>query len=498
MIHRYRLFIYLALFANLALFGYSLYNRPPDADDAWIGEHAYWQAKTGHVKSELMRGITRQEEIVLCHHKLLTLQGAMFISLFGFSVYTLKSVALVYLLIFTIIFYAYTRLERFSKEEAYLALLFLFSNAMVFQFAFVYRPEIPLMTLGFVSYIFLEKSIQEENKSSFLFVVLSGLFSGLALSTHLNGVIFIGAGLVLLLWNRKFVHLLFFAIGTIPTALIYFYDFTSQYNLQFWYYQISQSPMIDHASTYPFGVYYIRNFFNEHMRFFHSPKEVIFTLLIVLTLTMTFKRLKGYTNMLRYLLLLILFLAIVAVHKTSKYALLYLPYFIIIVTASINEIFKEENGTYLYFGRISWKRLRLPVVLVLAGYFTINTFINFMFSLEKWTPENNRNLVTHYIGKDVHNVRVVAPITFIFDEIPHFKSIQSDLSFAELQNHDTTIYRKKFLDEARIYRNNYILLEGNSIKEFGFETYPDQDIQREGFKILLRDSTRILLKDTLR
>ncbi len=35
------------------LFLYSLIGRMPQADDAWLGEHAYWQTKLGYVKSEI-------------------------------------------------------------------------------------------------------------------------------------------------------------------------------------------------------------------------------------------------------------------------------------------------------------------------------------------------------------------------------------------------------------------------------------------------------------
>ncbi len=41
------------------LFVFSLWNRMPDIDDAWIGEHAYWLSRNGYVKSDLMYGVTQ-------------------------------------------------------------------------------------------------------------------------------------------------------------------------------------------------------------------------------------------------------------------------------------------------------------------------------------------------------------------------------------------------------------------------------------------------------
>lgn len=78
----------LLVVVNLLLYVYSLWQRQPDVDDAWIGEHAYWLVKNGFVKSDLMYGITSQEIRQIVHHKLFTLNGALFVKTFGFSLLT--------------------------------------------------------------------------------------------------------------------------------------------------------------------------------------------------------------------------------------------------------------------------------------------------------------------------------------------------------------------------------------------------------------------------
>ena len=92
------------LFALVYAFG--LWERSPDIDDAWLGEYAYWMAEDGYCHSELMRGLTLQEERFLVHHKLFNLHGALFVKMFGYSLPTLKSVTLVYFFLF--IFYENT------------------------------------------------------------------------------------------------------------------------------------------------------------------------------------------------------------------------------------------------------------------------------------------------------------------------------------------------------------------------------------------------------
>ena len=189
----------LALLAVALLYLYSLWHREPDVDDAWIGEHAYWLAEKGYVKSELMHGITNQQERNIVHHKLFTLNGALFITLFGFSLWTLKSVSLMWLVIFTIVFFITIRRKE-GSPAAWFAMLLMAVNAFIFQYSFVYRPEIMVMTLGFISWLLLDQYLQNRSSPALIF---SGLFAGLAAAAHLNGLIFIMAGGLLLVWNRK-------------------------------------------------------------------------------------------------------------------------------------------------------------------------------------------------------------------------------------------------------------------------------------------------------
>ena len=138
---------------------YGLWDRIPDIDDAWIGVDAYTLAKDGYVHTDLMRGINQQEELFVVHHKLLNLHGALFIKTFGFSLYTLKSVSLLYFLIFLCLFYFYTVKWKklFDGNDLLFSLVILFAFPWIVKYAFLYRPEIMMMTYGFVGFILLEK-----------------------------------------------------------------------------------------------------------------------------------------------------------------------------------------------------------------------------------------------------------------------------------------------------------------------------------------------------
>jgi hypothetical protein len=485
--------IKLFLLATLLLFFYSLINRSPDIDDAWLGEHAYWQSKLGFVKSELMNGITYQNIRFLCHHKLLTLQGAFFINIFGFSLYTLKSISFIYLIIFILLFYFNTYKKIFSVFEFWLSLLLFVSNALIFKFSFIFRPEIPVMTLGFISYIFLDKTLNNANRSYF-FAIMSGLFAGLCVSTHLNGIIFPIAGTLLLLWNKKYFQSIVFGFSTIPSILIYFYDFTSKFNLSFWLYQLNKTPSHERLSNLPLGVSYLENLLNEHMRFFHSPLEISFFILFIIVFAIAFKYLKIYKNLMRYTFLLAFFLSILSVHKTSKYAIVYFPYLIILTTLSLKYIFTKKNNDTITFLKINFKKIKFFTFTLIVLYIAVNTFYNIQVSKEKWNQYENKNLVQSYINKNTNKCRIVAPMTFIFNEIIKFKSIQSEMCYSEMQKNDSTIYGKGFLHLTEFYKIDYIILSDHFIKKFKLDNMPNSDIIACNFQVLLKRKDLMILK----
>ena len=193
---------------------YGLWDRIPDIDDAWIGEYAYWLEKDGYAHSELMRGVNLQETKFVVHHKLFSLHGALFIKLFGFSVYTLKSVTLLYFVFFIVCFILYTRKWKrlFNKNDLLFSLILIFSFPYIFKFSFIYRPEIMMMTYGFVGFILLEKYLQAGERK-FWPLFLSGMLFGLTIATHLNGLILVASAFILILWNKRYTAIFGFGFA---------------------------------------------------------------------------------------------------------------------------------------------------------------------------------------------------------------------------------------------------------------------------------------------
>ena len=88
----------------------------------------------------------------------------------------------------------------FSKRAALFAVWFVMIETMMFISYRTIRPEIYLVTLESYSMLFLFQGIRANSKAYFFW---SGLFAGVALWTHPNAVLHIGAVAVLLVLTYK-------------------------------------------------------------------------------------------------------------------------------------------------------------------------------------------------------------------------------------------------------------------------------------------------------
>jgi len=474
----------------ILLFIYSLIHRIPNIDDSWDGDFAYWQAKLGYAKSELMHGIAQQEIRLICHHKLLTLQGAFVINHFGFSLYHLKAISLIYFILFLFIYYKHTYKKIFIPFYFYLLLLLFISNALIFDFSFVFRPELALMTLGFISYIFLDIALKHNNGLGY--VILSGIFAGLCVSTHLNGIMFIFGGGLLLIINKKYFYAIIFGISTLPTAAIYFYDFTSIYNIHFWAYQIKEIASVEEFSNLPVGISHLMNLLSEHLRYFHSPKEISFSLLFIVTLIFTYKNLKTQKNLVLYAAILVISLGLFSVHKSSKYAIAYLPYLMIILVSSLNFLYDKKHTDSIRFQK---NKLHLITILIVV-YLLINTSYNVILCKDKFHATDNRELVTEFIHEKTDSLRIVAPMQLIFNEIKNFKSIQADMCYSDMQKKNKSIYKQGFLDLTKKYKTDYIILTEEFINKFGLEDFSVNDFHSNGFDLISKTDKLLVIKNT--
>ncbi|MFH1118664.1 MAG: hypothetical protein V1775_02490 [Bacteroidota bacterium] len=487
----YRL-VSILLIIQVVFYIYSLFGRIPDIDDAWIGEHAYWMAKEGHVRSELMRGWTQQENRVMIHHKLLTLHGVGFIKMFGFSVYTLKAVSLLYFTLFLIAFYYYTRRLKkiFNPAQFTLAIMLIFTFHFVFKFSFLFRPEIMIMFLTFISFLLLEKII-EGNLHSFSLSLLSGILGGLCIVAHLNGVAVAIAGGVLLIWNRKLKELFIFSIGTIIGLSLYFYDFSGEYGFLFWKNQLLQSVVGSENGSSDLIIYMLNSFLKEHMRFFHDLSIIPFSLLFFTMLIAGFGYLKNRQKlMLQYTFLLWLFVALIFTQKSRQYILIYLPFMIIFLSLFLDSMINNRQDLASWVYR---KHIRVLVSVFLLFYLISVSYYNIRTSREKFDPQLKRSLMKTYIPGNQSSMRIVAPMDYIFNEIEYFKSIQGERLYTTLQKFDKTIYGSGFLKKAIDFNIDYIVLSRGYRYNLGMENIRINDTL-SGFRVIYYTQKLSILK----
>ncbi|GAB1405556.1 MAG: glycosyltransferase family 39 protein [Lentimicrobiaceae bacterium] len=459
------------LIINVLWFIYSLWHRNPDIDDAWIGEMVWWMHKVGYAKSELMHGITSQEVRSLVHHKLFSLNGLASVKLFGFSLYSLKIVSLLWLVIFCLVLYRYL-LKKFNQELALLVLMLFSINAFVFQFGFVFRPEIMVMTLGFISWIYLERSF-EQTRKPYLFLMLSGLFAGLAASGHLNGLIFAGAGGILLLWNKRWVGSIAFGVSALVGFAVYFYDFTRDFGIDYWLMQVSSSPALFHSTVMPKSITFLAKLFREHLRLFHSPREIALSIMVILLIVGGYKVLyKTLKLQMRYLLLLAILLALIAVHTTGKYLLLYLPHMLIVSGLALQKIYTFRKKNLPLTGNINSRQAWPWSLALVIIYIVVNAGWNVKTATNKWNPNLNRELSLKFANGTIENIYVVAPMEFIFDEIKYYGRIQADLSFGDREKAGLDISGPEFIELLNLDGINRLYLTPEYEEKFEIHHLP--------------------------
>lgn len=322
-------------------------NRYVYIDDAFFGEQSYWLAKSGVVKIPSMIDFLGSEVQLFSYHKLHIFVGAILIKFFGWGITPLRLTNLLFCLALVFVFYKYYKFEKktFSSSHYWIATFVLIFTPQIYLYAYTFRPEIWVTFFGFVSYFFLNRFFKEGRSR---FVVIAGLFAGLAFFTHLNGLIFPVAGFVVLLIQRKHRALFFFSIIAGLVCSFYLWDLIQGENFSTWLYQLqywpnNNSPNYFKEDFFSFVKGLLIKLSQEHQRFFWSPKVWVISIFFILSFVFNFKYLiKNHRILFIYIVTLIITQNIAGSQIAERYLLYYYPFFAIIIAIDVVRLINEK------------------------------------------------------------------------------------------------------------------------------------------------------------
>ena len=443
----------LAVLLGINLIGllFSLYNRFIYVDDAWFGEQAFWFSKLGYVKVASILYYFSWENRLFVYHKLNIIIGAGLIRLFGWSVTPLRVFTLLVYALFFIVFYRYfkTQQKKYEPGTFFIAAFFVFFNPMTLLYSFTYRPEILVTTLGFSSFYLLDVSLRDKMRMSQ--ILFSGILSGLAFLVHINGIVFIIAGGVLLLSYKNYRMMITFYLISGLTALLYFYDLWQPGHFQQFLFQIRNWPDSVASNYLASGpVDYIKRFFikllSEHQRFFWSPKVWGVSSLFFFSLIINFKTIvRRHKSLMIYLLTIVVSLNIFGSYIAEIYWIYYLPFMAIVIAVTILKL--KENATVF---------VKTVVLLILLfQVVSVGLMYNFIFSKNGNQVEHHHQLITQI---NDHGALVLVPYRFVFNELEN----RNLATFKGFEYHQVEIGRKltekEFLHRAKALNIRYIIV----------------------------------------
>jgi len=391
------------------LFVISLIDRYIYIDDAWFGEQAYWFSKLGHVRVSTIIDFYGWDERLFVYHKLNIIIGSALITIFEWSPEPLRIFTLIVFLFFLTVTYKSIKNTEtiWNQIDSKWVLFFLIVNPLTFLYSYTFRPEILVMSLGFFSFLLLF------GKQTCLRILFSGMLAGLAILVHLNGAMFVIAGMSLLLIRKEFKLSVMFALFASIITSLYFYDLWEPGHFDSFLYQIKHWPD-DITTNYESdeGVLSLLltvlvKLSSEHQRFFWSHDVWGLSAMAIFALIAKGKVLwKKYKELLIYLLVGVISLNIFGSHIAEVNMLLLLPFLALIAAAFLTEL-NQRVSTIIK--AIALFIIIVQIVVVVYGFANI-------FSNREATTNISENILLDFLE---NKEKVLVPYRFIFNQLPN-------------------------------------------------------------------------------
>ncbi|TAH05932.1 MAG: hypothetical protein EAZ14_13020 [Runella slithyformis] len=236
--------------------------------------------------------------------------------------------------------------------------------------------------------------------------IFAGIFAGLALLAHLNGVIFVLAGFLTLLLTKYATKALLFILAATFVSCFYFYDVLQTPNgLETWWFQFSNDP----ATQKSFGIYAkLKVLLSFPLIFVESPEQLALT---VVLLVMLWVQRKNWVllnkTLIIYTLSLLFCFWILTKSATAIYQVLFIPTMILLILELSTPVNDYSKAFVLKIG--------------IAFYLIVGVVGNLQIIIKNAHYNPDRYAVVR--NKIGDKAKGVVPINFFFNEYSHYPKL---------------------------------------------------------------------------
>jgi hypothetical protein len=436
---------------ELAALAASIPRHSIDVDEAWFAEEAWFQARDGFPHSNFFKGFVHEDVQIVVHHWLFIRVQALVIRALGFGLLQARMVPIAAALAIIAFMAVLARRSGAGFAEFALGILILLLTPQAFRSIKLGRPDFLVALLGFASFVSL--SLECPQRKHFQAMV-AGAFAGAAMLAHLNGLIFVATGAVMLAWRRELLAAALFAAAAGVTFAPYALNAYAHWDL---FIEHLQNPFIAYKTQS--GVFQpLWNLSREHMRLFRKPDIIFSSVLFAICLGNAW-RARPFAA--RYTVVLLAMLGAAVADKGLFYSVYLVPFEAALVAAVL---VREGNPIrWLAFAVFSAWGLFAQATDVASktDLIEINRDIGRRIPVEAWS---------------------VTPIEMAFDELPRRRMVTSLPLVRRSKERASLADLASYCDEkeapyAVVYRNG-LSLDGFSIQgeeqHALFETIADE------------------------
>jgi len=133
------------------------------------------------------------------------------------------------------------------------------------------------------------------------------------------------------------------------------------------------------------------------------------------------------------------------------------------VVLIVNEFWKTTSKNYFFIPKT---KEAISILVVLILFLGVSFSYDGYLSFQKFTPVSNNDIIKQYVKKPTKEAIILAPMTFIFNEIHNYKEIVSLMSFNERSKTNSQIKSLQFFDINEEEGIDYILINEHYIDKF--------------------------------